>query len=109
MTRIRAWYYDGNVRLNLSLPKEIDSCLNELARATGRTKASFALEALTAQLPQWSKWLREWESAREAGSGSAVGVKKPQASTAAPARMKGEGKAQFQLRVKRWRERQSKA
>ena len=109
LTRIRAWYYDGNVRLNLSLPKEIDRCLSELARATGRTKASFALEALTVQLPRWWKWVRRLERARQAVSAGPVIGKKAQAVVGVPARMKGEGRAQYQLRVKRWRERQSKA
>lgn len=42
----------GSVRVNLTLPGELDAVLGELAALTGRGKASFAAEAVTWYLPR---------------------------------------------------------
>lgn len=42
----------GSVRVNLTIPVELDAVLAELALLTGRGKASFAAEAVTWYLPQ---------------------------------------------------------
>jgi hypothetical protein len=42
----------GSVRVNLSVPAEMDAVLSELAAITGRAKASYATEALSWYLPR---------------------------------------------------------
>jgi hypothetical protein len=41
------------VRVNLSVPPEMDALLTDLARLTGRSKASWVMEAVEFQLPSW--------------------------------------------------------
>lgn len=41
------------VRVNLSVPPEIDALLTDLAKLTGRSKASWVMEAVEFQLPSW--------------------------------------------------------
>jgi hypothetical protein len=42
----------GGSRLRLSMPDELDDVLSELSALTGRSKSSFALEALSWYLPK---------------------------------------------------------
>lgn len=41
------------VRVNLSVPERIDQVLTDLAELTGRSKASWVMEAIEFQLPSW--------------------------------------------------------
>jgi hypothetical protein len=41
-----------SVRINLSVPGKMDALLGELSAATGQSKASFVMEALTWYLPR---------------------------------------------------------
>jgi hypothetical protein len=43
---------DSSVRVNLTVPQEVDELLAELHQLTGRAKAAYALEALTWYLPR---------------------------------------------------------
>lgn len=45
------------VRVNLSVSEQIDGLLTELAQLSGRSKASFVMEAVGFQLPNWRKQL----------------------------------------------------
>jgi hypothetical protein len=45
------------VRVNLSLPERFDAVLAELANHSGRSKASWVMEAIEFQLPAWWKRL----------------------------------------------------
>ncbi len=42
-----------SVRVNLSVPPQIDALLTDLAALTGRSKASWVMEAIEFQLPSW--------------------------------------------------------
>lgn len=46
------------VRVNLSVSDKIDDLLTELAQLSGRSKASWVMEAVGYQLPNWHKQLR---------------------------------------------------
>lgn len=43
------------VRVNLSVSDEIDGLLSELAQLSGRSKASWVMEAIGYQIPNWHK------------------------------------------------------
>lgn len=45
------------VRVNLSVPERFDAVLCELAKHSGRSKASWVMEAIEFQLPSWWKRL----------------------------------------------------
>jgi hypothetical protein len=45
------------VRVNLSVPERFDAVLCELAKHSGRSKASWVMEAIEFQLPAWWKRL----------------------------------------------------
>ena len=45
------------VRVNLSVPERFDAVLCELAKLSGRSKASWVMEAIEFQLPAWWKRL----------------------------------------------------
>lgn len=45
------------VRVNLSVPERFDAVLRELAKHSGRSKASWVMEAIEFQLPAWWKRL----------------------------------------------------
>ena len=45
------------VRVNLSVPDRFDAVLRELAQHSGRSKASWVMEAIEFQLPAWWKRL----------------------------------------------------
>ena len=45
------------VRVNLSVPERFDTVLCELAKHSGRSKASWVMEAIEFQLPAWWKRL----------------------------------------------------
>jgi len=52
------------VRVNLSVPAEVDAVLEALGTVTGRGKASLVMEALGYQLPYWQRFL-ERQKAKE--------------------------------------------
>ena len=86
------------MRLNLTLPPEIDRELDRVARVTGRSKASFIVEAVTALLPRWRRLVRELDGP---GSEKRPGIT---STSTRPTRRSDEGKAAFRLRLKRWEE-----
>lgn len=45
------------VRINLSVPAEVDAALEELGTVTGRSKSSLVMEAVGYQLPTWRRFL----------------------------------------------------
>jgi hypothetical protein len=45
------------VRVNLSVPAEVDAVLEALGTVTGRGKASLVMEAVGYQLPAWRRFL----------------------------------------------------
>lgn len=74
-------------RLNLTIPEHFDDLLGELAELSGRSKASYVLDALKYALPHWQRDLRHL---RAATSGAAsVGVVESVSSS--PAIRPGDG------------------
>lgn len=41
------------IRVNLCVPPHVDAILSDLARTSGRSKASWVMEAIEFQLPSW--------------------------------------------------------
>jgi predicted DNA-binding protein len=75
----------SSVRVNLSVPVELDTVLTQLSAITGRAKASYATEALTWYLPRLQGLLAELQTSGE------VGKSQIQAEAAMqPARTRGE-------------------
>ena len=54
------------MRVNLTIPEQMDALLERLAAVTGRTKASFILDAVTVQMDHWYRWVKRLET--EGGS-----------------------------------------
>ena len=44
--------YPSSIRVNLSVPRQVDAVLTGLAEATGASKASFVMQALLWYLPE---------------------------------------------------------
>jgi hypothetical protein len=56
------------MRLNLSIPPQMDALLERMCAATGRSKASFALECMSAQMGYWHRFLRAMEADNAGGA-----------------------------------------
>lgn len=58
---------EGSVRINLSVPSEVDAVISRLAEATGRSKAAVIMEAVGYSLAQWKAYLRNLDRVERAG------------------------------------------
>lgn len=59
-----------NARLKVSLPPQLETLLDQLAAATGRTKSSLVCDAVRAAVPRWKQHLRCLEGPQDRPSTS---------------------------------------
>lgn len=113
-------------RLNLSVPVQMDDVLEDLCLSTGRTKASYVIDAMSRALPFWRRDLGSLGAVRvrvaapveksssgpvPVGSVESVvdgegGFEEPKAIDAdvRPVRLPAEQKGQYRMRLKQWQE-----